>query len=170
MSHHNTSLFGRLRHELIQYWLICAYLYICFAAIVLYKTAVLRGEGIEYELYGTAAIQALLVGKFIMLGHAVKIGERHPRQVVFALPIKAALFLLFLMALSAGEEIVMGLIHGRTATASLKSLWGGTLLQVFATSLLMLLILVPYLAFRDLAHALGPGRTRALLLESTRPQ
>ena len=166
MSHAAASLGRRVRHELVQYWLICAYLYVCFAAIAFYKTAVLRANGIEYAPYGAAALEALLVGKFLMIGHAVGLGDsRRPRRMVFALLTKAVDFLLFLMALSAAEEIVRGLIHGRTVIASVQELWGGTLLQVFATALLMLLILIPYLAFKELARVIGPERWRAILLE-----
>ncbi|MBV8613258.1 MAG: hypothetical protein JOY66_05735 [Acetobacteraceae bacterium] len=165
MSHAATNLGKRVRHELVQYWLICAYLYVCFAAIAFYKAAVLRANGVEYAPYGAAAIEALLVGKFILIGHAVRLGERRrPRRMAFALLTKAAVFLLFLMALCAAEEVVRGLIHGRTILASVRSLWGGTLLQVFATSLLMLLILIPYLAFKELARVVGPERLRAVLL------
>ena len=57
----------------------------------------------------------------------------------------------------------------RTAVASLNSLWGGTLLQVLAMSFLMLLILVPYIAFREVAGALGPKQLKALLLNPRPP-
>ena len=165
MSHAARSLGRRVRHELVQYWLICAYLYVCFAAIVFYKTAILRANGVEYAPYGAAAVEALIVGKFLMIGHAVGLGERHrPRPMALALLAKAVIFLLFLMALCAAEEVVRGLIHGRTVIASVQELWGGTLLQVFATALLMLLILIPYLAVKELARVVGPERLRAILL------
>jgi hypothetical protein len=54
--------------------------------------------------------------------------------------------------------------------ASLRGLWGGTLLQVFASSLLMLLILIPYIAFGEAARMVGPERLRALLLDRTPPK
>jgi len=164
MSHAATSLGRRVRHELVQYWIICAYLYVCFAAIVFYKTAVLRANGIEYAPYGTALVEALLVGKFLMIGHAVGLGDSHrPRRMALALLTKAVILLLFLMALSAAEEVIRGLIHGRTVLDAVRDLWGGTLLQVFATSLLMLLILIPYLAFKEMARVIGPERLRAIL-------
>ncbi len=171
MSHAATNLGRRVRHELVQYWLICAYLYICFAAIELHKIAILHSNGIEYVPYGAAAIEALLVGKFIMIGHAARIGERRrPRRMVFALLAKSVFYLLLLMALSAAEEVIRGLIHGRTVIASIQSLWGGTLLQVFSTGLLMLLILIPYLAFREFGRVIGPERLRAILLEPDPPR
>ena len=166
MSHAAASIGTRVRHELVRYWLICAYLYICFGAIMLYKAAILQANGIDYWPYGAAAIQALLLGKFLMIGEAVGLGERRrPQRLVFALLAKSVFFLLFLMALSAVEEVVRGLIHGRTVMASVRGLWGGTLLLVFASSLLMLLILIPYIAVGEAARVIGPERLRALLLE-----
>jgi hypothetical protein len=171
MSHAAANIGTRVRRELVRFWMIAAYLYICFGAIVLYKTAILHAQGIDYWPYGAAAIQALLLGKFLMIGEAVGIGERRrPQRMVFVLLTKSVFFLLFLMALSAAEEVVTGLIHGRSAMASVRDLWGGTLLQVFASSLLMLLVLIPYIAVREAARVIGPERLRALLLERTPPK
>ena len=170
MSEKSASVRRRVRHELVRFWVISAYLYVCFGAIILYKAAILRGHGFEYETGGGAAIQALIVAKFIMLGEAVGIGERYQRRsLVFVVLAKAVLLLLLLMALSAIEQVVEGLIDGRTAIVSLRGLWGGTLLQVFATSFLMLLILIPYIGFGEFARVLGPERLRAVLLESGTP-
>lgn len=58
----------RVVHELRQYAVISAYLYVCFGALLLYKTAILNGQGISYAPYGIAAIKALILGKFILLG------------------------------------------------------------------------------------------------------
>ena len=56
---------------------LAVYLYICFGAILLYKAAVLGEHGIGYTPYGLAAIKALVLAKFMLLGHAARIGERH---------------------------------------------------------------------------------------------
>ncbi len=171
MSHAAANIGTRVRHELVRFWMIAAYLYVCFGAIALYKAAILQAHGIDYWPYGAAAIEALLVGKFVMIGDAVELGERRrPQRLVFALLEKSVFFLLFLMALSAAEEVVTGLIHGRSVMASVRGLWGGTLFQVFASSLLMLLILIPYIAVGEAVRMIGPERLRALLLERTPPK
>ena len=46
----------KLGHELREFALIFAYLYACFGAIMLYKTAILRGQGIDYTPYGFAVV------------------------------------------------------------------------------------------------------------------
>lgn len=155
----------RLRHELIQYGLISAYLYVCFGALILYKVAILRGVGISYTPYGLAAVKALILAKFMLLGHATRIGDRYRRRrLVHVIIHKSILFLLLLFVLSAIEEVVAGVLHGRSIGASLAGLGGGTLWQLLATCLIMLLILVPYIAFREVSAALGEGGLLQLLL------
>jgi hypothetical protein len=161
-----SSVAHKVAHELLEYALISAYLYVCFGALLLYKTAVLRGEHVSYIPYGTAAINALVLGKFILLGQVAGLGDRYgSRRTVYVIVHKALLFLAMLLVLSAVEEIVVGLIHGRTVAASLADFLGGSLLQVLATSAIMLLILIPYLTFKELGEALGEGRLRQILLE-----
>ena len=67
----------KLSRELKEYLGLSVYLYVCFGAIQLYKTALLADHGISYEPYGFAAAKALILGKFILLGRAASIGERH---------------------------------------------------------------------------------------------
>ena len=77
MSGKPVTLAHKAREELAEYSIISAYLYVCFGAIILYKAAILRGNGIDYALYGTALFKALIIGKFITIGEMARIGERH---------------------------------------------------------------------------------------------
>src|SRR5271170_6162790 len=96
----HATLAHRARHELVQVLAISAYLYVCLAAILFYKASVLRGEGISYAPYGIAVVKALILGKFILLGHMLKVGERGTRgRVVIDILYKSLLFLVFLLAL-----------------------------------------------------------------------
>jgi hypothetical protein len=157
----------RVVHELREYALVSAYLYVCFGALLFYKMAILNGEGVSYTPYGTAAIKALILGKFILLGQAAGIGDRYERRrTIHVIAHKALLFLVMLFVLSAIEEVIVGIIHGRTVAASLTELLGGSLLQLLATCSIMLLILVPYLAFKELGDALGEGRLHQVLFAS----
>ncbi|MEO9188929.1 MAG: hypothetical protein ABI224_02840 [Acetobacteraceae bacterium] len=162
----SSTLVHRLRHELIKYGLISAYLYVCFGALLLYKAVVLRGVGISYAPYGLAAIKALILAKFILLGHAARVGDRYSRRrLIHVILYKALLFLLLLVVLSVIEEVVVNVLHGGTVGASMTELEGSRLWQILSTSLIMLLILVPYIAFTELSVVLGEGRLRRLLFE-----
>ena len=57
--------------------------------------------------------------------------------------------------LNALEEIVTGIIHHRRFSNSISNVGGGTLDQLIATSFVVLLILIPFFAFRTLGEVVG---------------
>ena len=151
-----TSLGARVKHELREYAILAAYLYVCFGALIFFKAAILGGVGISFLPLGLAAVKALILGKFILLGKAVRLGDRGERRsVVSAIITKALLFAGLLIVLSILEEVVIALIHGEAVGAALAAHLGDKLPETLATSLLMLLILLPYIAFQELDRALG---------------
>jgi hypothetical protein len=155
----------RLGHEMVQYALISLYLYVCFGALLLYKMAVLHAEGISYTPYGLAAAKALILGKFMLLGRAARVGDRYTdRRVIHVIAYKSLLFLLLLFVLAELEEVIAGVVHGRTLDAVVAEMTGSTMWQTAATILIMLLILLPYIAFGEISAALGEGGLRQLLL------
>ena len=156
----------KLGHELREYAAAALYLYVCFGALNLYKEAVLNAHGVSFSSYGLGAVNSLILAKFILIGQAFHLGERYAtRRVIYVIGVKALLFLALLFVLSFIENVILGFIHGQRLAASFAT-FGGTLPQLLATCLVMLLILVPYLAFRELNEALGEGGLRKLLLES----
>ena len=141
-----------------EYAVLAAYLYVCFAALLLFKATILGGVGMSYLPWGLAAVKALILGKFILLGQAFRLGDRHERRsIALAIVYKALLFLGLLIVLSLVEETVIALIHGEAVRASLAAHLGNQLPQALAMSFVMLLILIPYIAFREIDAALGDG-------------
>jgi hypothetical protein len=158
------TLAKRARHEFVQYFVVSAYLYVCFGVLLLYKAAILHSQGIEFAPYGVAIVKALILGKFIVIGLALGVGGRgSSRRLVFDILLKSVIFLLLLIVLSVVEEIVVGLIHGRRIQEALAGIGGGTLPEVLATSLLLLLVLIPYFGIREIALRLGEGEMMKLL-------
>lgn len=151
------SLGQRARHELIAYLAVSGYLLVWFSAVMFYKSTILGSVGIAFAPFGLAAVKALILGKFILVLEALKLGERRKGGQVLALEIirEALLFTLVLILLSIVEELVVGHFHGREARAVLMEMGGGTIPQALATSILMFLVLLPYLAFRRLAMMHG---------------
>jgi GYF domain 2 len=94
------TLSQRLRRELIEYLIISAYLYFCFGSLIFYKATILQGDGIEFAVFGIAIVKALVLGKFILVLHALKIGERRGGAGVLVADIlkKSVLFVMFLIA------------------------------------------------------------------------
>lgn len=151
--------------EIKEYAFLSAYLYVCFAAILLYKMAILGGQGVEFLVFGIPAIKALILGKFILLGQAIRLGERSgSSRLVSVVAYKAVLYLGLLLVMSLIEECVVGFLHGRTFSVVLTDI-ADRLPELMAMSAIMLLILIPYLASRELDVALGKGRLWSLLFE-----
>lgn len=145
------ELARRAREEFIEFAGISAYLFVCFGALMVYKSAVLRSVGVEFAPLGLSLVKALISAKFIMILQALKL-DRRIRQVETPFMIvlqKAALFTLFLIVLTVIEELIVGHIHGKESREILSELAGGTLPQALSIGLLMFLIMIPFFAFRE---------------------
>jgi hypothetical protein len=151
------TIAARARHELMSYLAVSAYLLVWFSAVMFYKSTILRSVGIEFAPFGVAVVKALILGKFMLVLEALKLGERRESRDILIVQIlkKALLFTVALVFLSIAEELVVGHFHGKSMKETLSEIGGGSIAQIFAASILMLLALMPYLAFRRLATELG---------------
>lgn len=148
----------RAREELRSYALVTAYLYVCFGALLLYKSALLQEAGTQFLPHGVAIVKALILGKFILLGEAAGVGTRvGGRTLLRSIATKSVLFFLLLVALTVLEELVVGKVHGRSFAQSLAELRQHSVPETLATCLLLLLVLVPLIAVKEFSRALGPG-------------
>jgi hypothetical protein len=162
---HSKGLKARLRHELEEYGMIFLYLYISFATVIFYRDAVLQAEGIAFGAYGFAFFKALVLAKFMVLGHAARLGERlRGRRLVVSVFYRAALFMALLVAFSMVEEAVVALLHGHAPAHAIRAMADGSLREKFAYALLLWLILLPYFALRVLGEVLGRGELRRIYL------
>jgi hypothetical protein len=150
------SLGKRATDELKEFLVIAAYLYVCFTAMAYLKFAILRAHDIVFAPFGFAAAKALICAKFMSVGHVLHLGERHKdRALIWPTLYKSFVFLVFLLLLNVLEEVLVGLLHHHTLAESLADFAGGTLDQLIATSVIVLLILIPFFAFRTLGEVVG---------------
>ena len=150
------SIGARLTNELREFAVISAYLYVCFTALAYLKATILQAHGIAFAPFGFAVVKALLCAKFVLVGRALHVGERFKTMpLIWPTLHKSLAFLALLLILNLLEEIVVGLIHHRTVANSIAEIGGGTLDQLIATSFVILLILIPFFAFRSLGEVVG---------------
>jgi hypothetical protein len=146
---------------------LAAYLYVCFLAVILFKSAVLREAGVHSALWGVAAIKALILAKFLLLGRMLHVGTRfRDKPLIWPTLYHALMFLIVLLILTALEELVVGLIHGRAVAESLTHVVGPTVFGGLAVCLVLFLILVPYSAFTCLSDVVGERETARLFFVS----
>ena len=128
--------------------------------------------GIPYAAYGVAILKALVLGKFILILQSLKIGERRTREatVLTRIAMKSLLFAILLFVLTVIEEIVVGYFRSQSSRAALSDSSGGMFETALAVGVLLLLILIPYFAFREINDNLGEGGLLKLLRERRSPE
>lgn len=161
------TLHKRAAEEFKEFLVIAAYLYVCFTTLAYLKFAILQAHGIAFAPFGFAAIKALICAKFMSVGHALHLGERYKtRALIWPTLYRSAVFMLLLFVLSVAEEVLVGLIHHRSLSESVAQIGGGTLDQLIATSIVVLLILIPFFAFRTLGEIVGEDNLVRVFLHS----
>ena len=84
-----TSLKEKAREELRIYAIVAAYLYVCFAALLVFESSLQPESSGGFVPHGIAVIKALVLGKFLLLGRAVSAGTRvHTRTVAGRIAIR----------------------------------------------------------------------------------
>jgi hypothetical protein len=147
---------SRLREELLDYARVSAYLYVCFGALLLYKSAILQGAGVHYVPLGVALVKALVLGKFILLGSMVgRNTQGRAPTLLHRVAVRSLLLLVFLAALTVAEEVLVGFVHGHPPATTLDELLGPRLPEIAASLLLLLLVLIPLVMSTELTRALG---------------
>jgi hypothetical protein len=163
-------LHQRAMHEFKELVFITLYLYVTLGAVILMKTAVLHTEGVEFTPWGIAIVKAVVLAKFMLLGEAVKIGGRATTgPLIWPTLRKAFGLLVLLIVMNTIEEAIVGLFHGKSIATSLGELFGPRLEETLAGYLIMLMVLLPYCAFRALEEALGEGRVTRMFFVGLEP-
>lgn len=153
-----------LRRELRQYGVVSLYLYLYFLAALLYKESVLREHGIAYAHLGLAAVKALIIGKFVLMGEAMQLGHRsRSLALIWHLLHKVVAFVALLLVLSSIEEVAVSLLHHHSFHEALAALAGETWQQVVASSLLGCLALAPFFCLKEVADAMGTENFRRMM-------
>jgi hypothetical protein len=159
------SLKHRLREELRNYLIVSAYLFVCFGVLLFYRSALLQDAGAHHLLLGAAVVKALIVGKFLLIGDAIRARlQRRPGRLLGRIAKRVFWLLLILVLLTIAEELTIGWIHGHSIAETQSEFRARSMLELMAEVLLMGLILVPLVSAAELRQALGPGVLRRLFL------
>lgn len=157
------SLRRKAAREFKEMAALALYLYICLGAVLLLKAAILQDVGVNIAIWGIAAVKALLLAKFMLVGRAFQLGKRfRDRPLIWPTIYHALMFLILLLALTTIEEIVVGGVRHRPFSDSITHVVGPTVFEGIAVCLVLFLILLPYSAFVCLSDVLGERETLRL--------
>ncbi|MBK8114141.1 MAG: hypothetical protein IPK44_06120 [Candidatus Accumulibacter sp.] len=154
----------RFFHEMAEYGINVIYLALVFAAFTQYRRLVLAAHDIIYTNYWVAVIQALILGKVIMIGavfHAGRGLERRP--LIYPTLYKALVFTLLVVSLNVIEHAIEGLWTGKGLAGGFAEFVAREPHELLSGSLVLLVALIPFFAVKELGRGFGRARIRALL-------
>ncbi len=163
------TLKQRALEEFKKYLLITFYLWILFALLAEYKRVLLQENGINLWNQGYAIVNALIFGKVVLLGEALRIGDGMKNQaLIWSVLWRALLFTALLVVFHIAEETVRAWIHHAPVAESVTNFGGGTWRGFMTYAALVFVALVPLLAFREASDAIGRDALWNLLFSRDR--
>jgi hypothetical protein len=163
MGTRSATLKQKAYHELKKYLVIVFYLWVVFGLLLLYQSLILNEEHISYVARGIALINALVLGKFVLVARALHLGDTaDDAPLIYPTVLKSALFSVVLACCKILEEAAVGLYHRKSFSQSIADLGGGTLKGILTLTLLLFVLLVPFFGFGELQRVLGEGKLTEL--------
>lgn len=150
---------ARFRREMVKYWLTVLYLAIYFGAFTNYRRLILAQYQISYLNYGYALIEAMVLGKVILVGDLMRLDRGFAgRPLIFPTLFKSFMFSIWVMVFNLLEYTVKGLFRGEGWLGGLNSLANRGKYEYFASALVVFFTFMPFFALKELNRATGDGK------------
>jgi hypothetical protein len=160
----------KAREELIEYALNVVYLGVVFATFTIYRRLLLAAHDITYTNYGFALIEALILGKVIMIGSVFRLGRGLEEQpLIFPTLYKTVVFTVFIALFTAAELVVKGLVSGHGIAAEFREFTAQGYEVIFANLMVVFVALIPFFAMKELGRAVGRDRIARLFFRKRGP-
>jgi hypothetical protein len=170
-AHNHTSLKEKAVQELKEFWIIVIYLFVFLTGFTFYRRMVLAEVGVTYLHYWFALIQALVIGKVVLIGRALGLGKMPDRApLILSVVYRALLFAVLTILFGVLEYVIDGLIHKDDwATITRKLLAVGTH-ELFARMVMLFISFVPFFAFWEIGEAVGRNKLIEIFFAKREPR
>jgi len=158
-AHGKAGMKEKAVEEFRLYVIIALYLALLFGTFTVYRRLVLAEFGVPYLNYGFAIIQALIIGKVILIGDAFRLGKRFEHMpLAVSVLYKSIVFSLFVMAFGVLEHVVEGLFHKENMGAVKANIMAIGADELLARTLMLITAFIPFFAFWELGRVVGRER------------
>src|SRR3974390_1494364 len=114
MDEQKKTLKQKAIREFKEYLGVSLYLFIFLGMFIVYKAIVLRQHEIDFAAHGFALVNALVLGKFMLIAKAFHPGkELADKPLAYPTLVKSAISAVVLMVCKILEEATVGYFHGR---------------------------------------------------------
>ena len=150
--------------EAIKFAVIVAYLWVTFGTIALHEFVVSAKDHINFHFYGFAFINALVLGKVMLIAEDLHYAEWFEgRPLIYRILCKAVAFSILFLIFDVVEEVVVGVVKGKTIGQSIPDIGGGSLSGVIFVAIILSVALIPFFAFREISLVLGQRTMHSLI-------
>ena len=152
--------------EMRKFALISLFLFLFFGAFATYRRLILSEYQIDYFQYGYSLIEALVLGKVIMLGDLFHLGDRfRGKPLIVPTLYRTLAFSLLVLAFSLLEHFVKGFIQGKDIAAILADIAAKGGADIAAKILVMFIAFIPMFAIWEIAQLFDEGKLFELFFE-----
>jgi hypothetical protein len=158
------SLKQRVFDEVVKLLAIVLYLWVMFGVFALHESVVSAKDHINYHFYGFAIINALILGKVMLIAEDLHFADwLKDRPLIYPILCKAVAFSILFLVFDVVEEVIVGVFKGKTIGESIPSIGGGTPSGVFFAGIILAVALIPFFAFRAVGRAIGERELHSLM-------
>jgi magnesium-transporting ATPase (P-type) len=155
------SLKARAAYEVRELIIVVLYLTFFFCTLVTYSMVLQKTYDSAMANYGEAVIKALVIGKIILIGEALKVGRKFESQPLLPFSaVKAFVYTLIVFAFHIVELLVVSLFQSKGLDSAFHSVRFDDL---FAKSFVVFSTFIPFFAFRELGRRLGEDKFKSLV-------
>jgi hypothetical protein len=142
------------------------YIWVLLSVFTLHREIILANYHIKYSAkFGFAFINAVILAKFMWLGEILHAGKKAAgKALLYSMLWNSALFAVILMVCHLLEEALVRVWHGQSFAASFSETVADP--SIFATMLLMFVVLIPFFFAKGLIEILGKDEIKRLLLKA----
>ena len=140
----SSTLKQKAIEQMKEFFIIALYLWLIFGLFILYKSVILAEYHISFVYHGFAFINALALGKVMLVAKDLHLGEQfNNAPLIYPTLLKSAVFTVVLACFKILEDTAVGPYHGKSFGDSIADLGGGTLQAILTLTLLLFVILIP---------------------------
>jgi hypothetical protein len=142
------------------------YIWLFLSVFTLHREIILANYHINYSAkFGFAFINAVILAKFMWLGEILHAGKKAAgKALLYSTFWNSALFTVILMFCHLLEEALVKVWHGQSFAASFSETVADPR-DIFATMLVVFVVLIPFFFAKGLIEILGKDEIKRLLLK-----
>ena len=148
---------------MVEYWINVIYLTLVFAAFTQYRRLLLAAHDITYTNYWVAVIEALILGKVIMIGAVFRLGRGlEQKPLIYPTLYKTVVFTFLVVVFNLIEHAIKGLWTGKGLAAGLVEFLGKVPMNCSPDPWSIFVAFIPFFAIKELGRVLGEEKIWAL--------